>query len=58
MAGVQFTVSAMLPTTGGLMDVLTANGQTYIRDIQKKSWFPEQLLSQDTGGTTAWLAKR
>lgn len=36
VAGVQFTVSAMLPTTGGLMDVLTANGQTYIRDIQKE----------------------
>jgi hypothetical protein len=32
----EFTVSAMLPTTGGLMDVLTAHGQTYVRDIQKE----------------------
>jgi hypothetical protein len=31
---VPFAVSAILPTTGGLMDVFAGNGQTYIRDIQ------------------------
>ena len=31
-----FAVSAILPTTGGLMDVFTGNGQTYIRDMQKE----------------------
>ncbi len=31
-----FAVSAILPTTGGLMDVLTGNGQTYIRYMQKE----------------------
>jgi hypothetical protein len=33
---VPFAVSAILPTTGGLMDVFTGNGQTYIRDTQKE----------------------
>jgi hypothetical protein len=33
---VPFAVNAILPTIGGLMDVLAGNGQTYIRDIQKE----------------------
>jgi hypothetical protein len=33
---VPFAVSAILPTIGGLLDVLAGNGQTYIRDIQKE----------------------
>ena len=29
-------VSAMLPIEGGLLDVLTGNGQSYVRDIQRE----------------------
>ncbi len=28
-------VSVCLPATGGIVDVFTANGQTYVRDVQK-----------------------
>ncbi len=33
---VPFAVSAILQTIGGLVDVLTGNCQTYIRDMQKE----------------------
>ena len=35
-SAVPFAVSAILPATGGLTEVLTGNGQTYIRDLQKE----------------------
>ena len=47
-------VSVPLPATGGLVDVFTAHGQTYVRDIQKdlvpRNW-PESLPTRDTDGT-------